>query len=240
MSTHRARGTSSLPRRMLGIVRAPRDTLEAVAGAPRSAGVLAATFLVAVAATAPVLETDTGRLALLDQLERTSSAFGQRVDDAQYAALEDVSESGLAYAVVTALLSGPVLAVALSGILFGAFRAAADGAATYRQVLAVASHAGVILALRQVVAAPVVYARETLASPVTLSLFFRMLDEDSAPARVAGLVDLFVLWWVGVLAVGMSVLYHRPARRLAVIFVATYMLLAILLATAMMFTGGTA
>ena len=229
----------SIPGRIIGVVRAPRTTFETVAGAPLWAGVLATTFLVMVSSTALVLETNVGRLALLDQLERTAIAFGQPPDDRQYAALEDVSENGVGYAVVTSLVTGPLLAVALSAALYGIFRVAAGAGATYRQVLAVVAHASVILALRQVIAAPVTYARETIASPMTLSLFFTMLDEASPLARFAGTVDLFVIWWVVVLAVGMSVLYRRPARRLALVFVGVYIVLAILLAVVMMSTGGT-
>jgi hypothetical protein len=107
-------------------------------------------------------------------------------------------------------------------------------------VLAVVAHAGVILALRQVVAAPMAYASETLASPITLGIFFRMLDEASPLARFFGIIDLFVVWWVFVLAIGMSVLYQRPARRLAGVFVGAYVTIALVLTAVMAATGGTA
>ena len=42
-----------------------------------------------------------------------------------------------------------------------------------------------------------------------------MLDEASPVARFLGVVDLFVVWWIVVLAIGMSVLYRRPTRSLA-------------------------
>jgi hypothetical protein len=187
-----------------------------------------------------VLETDVGQLALLDQWERTASAFGRPLNDAEYDALADASRSGIAYAVVSAVAIGPLLVLALSAVLFLAFRTAAPGTVTFRQVLAVAAHAGVILALRQVVAAPVAYASETLMSPITLAMFFRMLDEASPLARFFGIIDLFVVWWVFVLAIGMSVLYKRPARRLAGVFVGAYVTLALVLTAVMAATGGTA
>jgi hypothetical protein len=211
-----------------------------VAAAPRWAGVLVITFAVSASVTAPVLETEVGQLALLDQLDRTASALGQPMDDAKYAALEEISENGATYAIVTSFVSGPLLALGLSGVLTGAFRTAVGGGATFRQVLAVVSHASVILAVRQVIAAPVVYARETLASPLTLSMFFSMLDEGSLLSRFAGSVDLFVIWWVAVLAVGMSVLYRLPASRLAVVFMGIYILLAVLFAGVLTLTGGAA
>ena len=223
----------SLPVRIAGVLRAPRRTFEAIARAPRWADVLIVSFLATAPLTAVVLQTEVGHLALLDRLERTATAFGQRVDDAQYARLERVSEHGAAYAIVTSLVSGPLLAAGLSAVLFVVFRAVAGGGATFHQVLAVVSHAGVILALRQLLTAPVTYLRETLASPLTLNLFFSMLDEASPLARFAGIVDFLVIWWVVVLAIGASVLYRRPFRRLALAFVGVYLLLAVALGVVM-------
>ena len=226
--------------RALGIVTAPRATFEAVARSPRWAGILALTFLVAAAAAAVLLSTDVGQLALLDQWERTASAFGRSLTDAEYARLAEASRNGAGYAVMTAFASGPLLALGLSAVFFFAFRTAAPGAVTFQQVLAVVAHAGVILAVRQLVAAPVAYASETLTSPITMGIFFRMLDETSPPARFFSIIDLFVVWWVFVLAVGMSVLYRRPAGRLAGVFVGAYVTLAIVLTAVMAATGGTA
>jgi hypothetical protein len=225
---------------VIGVIRSPRATLEAVAVEPRWGGMLAFAFTVATISSVLLLSTEVGQLALVDQWERTAVAFGQPIDDAQYAAMVEASRTGgIAYAVVSSLLSGPVLAAALAALFYVVFRRAAAGV-SYRQVLAVVAHAGVILAARQVIAAPVDYARETLASPTTAALFFTMLDEASPVARFFGVIDLFVLWWIGVLAIGMSVLYRRPARTLAIVFVGAYVTLALILAIVMAVTGGTA
>jgi hypothetical protein len=230
---------SGVSGRAFGIITSPRATFEAVVRAPRWLGILALTFLVAAGSAAIVLSTDVGQLALLDQWERTAAAFGRNVDDAEYAALAGASRNGALYAVVSSLVSGPLLVLVLSGVLFAAFRAAAPGAVAFPQVLAVVAHAGVILALRQLIAAPVVYASETLTSPITMGLFFGMLNEASPFARFFGIIDLFVVWWALVLAIGMSVLYRRPARRLAGVFVGAYVTLAVVLTAVMAATGGT-
>jgi hypothetical protein len=224
---------------MLGVIRAPRRTFEALAGSPRWASVLLATFIVTAVSSAVLLETDVGQLALLDQWERTAAAFGQDVSAEEYAAMEAASENGAAYAFLTALTSGPLLAFAIAAVLWTAFRLARAPRVAYGQVLSAVAHAGVILMLRQVVATPVIYARETLASPVTMSLFFAVLDEASPLARFFAVMDLFVIWWVVVLAIGMSVVYGRSARRLAAVFAGVYVLLGALLAIVMALTGGT-
>lgn len=235
---------SSFVSRAYGVVRRPRATFTAIVQSPSWAPVLIATTAVTFVCSVGFLSTDVGRQALVDQWERTATAFGQQVDDAAYSRMEQTADSSsaqLLYAGATALANGPALAIALSGLLFLALKPRAPGSRpSYAQVLAVSSWAGIILALRQVVATPVDYLRESIASPTTLVQFFGMLDEASALARFLGVIDLFVVWWIVVLAIGVSVLYRRSTRSLALAFTGAYVALALLAALAMAVAGGTA
>jgi len=183
------------------------------------------------------MQTAVGRQALVDQWERTATAFGQPMDDASYERLQALSEqNGVAYAAVSALVGGPILTLGIAGLLLVAFR----NHATFQQTMAVATHAGVILAFRQMLAAPLSYLRETTSSATSLGALFSSLDEASPVARFLGALDVFVIWWAIVLAIGVSVLYHRRVRTVAVTFVGVYAALALLLAIAMAITGGSA
>ena len=53
---------------------------------------------------------------------------------------------------------------------------------------------------------------------MTLGAGFPMLDASSPLARALGFVDLFVVWWAVVLAIGVGVVYERRARTVAVGF----------------------
>jgi len=195
------------------------------------------TTVISAGAGVALMETSVGRQALVDQWERTAVAFGQDVDDDAYARLEGLSDrNAVGYALLSALISGPVLTVVVAAFLKVAFR----GGVTFGQVMAVATHAGIILAARQVIAAPVSYVRESTSSATSLGSWFSMLDESSPVARFLGALDLFVIWWAIVLAIGVAVLYRRRARTLAVMFVGMYAALALLLAIAMAVTGGSA
>jgi hypothetical protein len=239
---------TSLTARVVGVIRRPRSAFSSIAAAPDWAGVLVLTTFVTFASSAGFLSTNIGRQALVDQWERTATAFGQPIDDAKYAAMEARAADGalgLEYAAVTALVSGPVLAFGLSALLFVMLSrrqtpAGSAPRASYRQVLSIVCYAGVILALRQLIAAPVDYVRETIASPTSLVQFFTMLDEASPLARFLGVVDLLVVWWIVVLAIGMSVLYRQRTRRLALMFAGAYLAIALLAALAMAMSGGTA
>jgi len=258
---------NSLASRACGVICRPRATFAAILAAPAWAPVLAATTALTFLCSVGFLRTDVGRQALVDQWERTALAFGQTVDDAQYARMEETANNGgfgVMYAAVTALANGPALVFALAALLWlglnrtigdsrGADPSALDTGpdtlragrragprASFVQVLAVASYAGVILALRQVVATPIDYVRESIASPTTLVQFFDMLDEASPLARFLGVIDLFVVWWIVVLAIGISLLYQRSTRRIALVFTGAYVALALLAALAMAVSGGTA
>lgn len=233
--------SKSFSARILGIFIAPKSTFRTIARAPDWLGVLALTFLVNAGVWAVVFQTPVGRFALMDRWESSAIAFGQTVDDDRYAALETASERGAIYAVAVAFAAGPLLAVVLSGLLVLALRPLSSGVerVAYSQVLAVVAHAGVILALREVVAAPITYVRGALGSPLTLRLMLSGLDEGSTFARFASGIDMFVLWWIVVLAIGLSVLYRRPARGLAVRLFGVYVAMVVILVTTMAVTGGT-
>jgi hypothetical protein len=229
----------SLPARVAGVLRRPRALFKTVIDRPRWADIVILTLAAMLACGVALMETAVGRQALVDQWERTATAFGRDLDDAEYARLQELSESGPAYAALNAVALGPALAFGLAGAVYVVFTGVLGGRGSYRQNLAVVAHAGVILGLRQVVAAPFAYARETLASPLTLTPFFPMLDEASPAARFFGVIDLFVVWWLVVVAIGVALLYGRPMRRTAVAFVGAYVGVAALLAIAMVLTGGT-
>jgi hypothetical protein len=186
------------------------------------------------------LATDVGRTALVDQWERTALAFGQDVDDARYAQLQTLSASGPLYGVAMALLYGPVLTVVVAALVFVVFRGKAHRAVSYSQVLSVIAHASVILAMRQIAAAPVSFVRETTTSATSLGAWFPALDAASAVGRFVAALDVFVLWWVILLALGVAVLYERHARPLAATFLGVYAGVALLLAATMTVLGGTA
>jgi hypothetical protein len=189
---------------------------------------------------AALMNTEVGRQAFVDQWVRSAEAFGRDVSDQQYARLEELSRMGSIVAAASAVVSGPAVAIGSAGVLLVVFNGGMGGSATYTQVLAIVTHAGVILALRQVIATPLNYLHESLASPTSLGVFFQILDEASPTAHFLGIIDLFVIWWAVTLAIGMGVLYRRRTPPIVLAFLATYVAVALVLAAAMALSGGTA
>src|SRR5207248_5739625 len=133
--------------RMYGVIRRPRTTFITVLQKPTWAPVLSATTAITFLCAFGFLRTDVGRQALVDQWERTATAFGQTVDDGGYARMEQRAENGtveVLYAAATALASGPVLVFAISGLLFLLL----TPRRSFVELLTIASYSVVILALR--------------------------------------------------------------------------------------------
>jgi hypothetical protein len=197
--------------------------------------------LVAITAVSQALlfQTEVGQTALVDQWERTALAFGQNVDDTKYEGLQSLSQIGPLYGVAMALATGPVLTLAVAAVVFLVFRPRQERRVSYSQVIAVIAHASVILAIRQVVSAPVNFAREATGSATSLGLWFPALDTASFAGRFVGALDVFVIWWVVLLAMGVGILYGRQTRRLAAAFLGVYAGVSLLIALTMTALGGT-
>jgi hypothetical protein len=184
--------------------------------------------------------TEVGQVALVDQWERTALAFGLPVDDARYTELQTLSQSGPLYGVASAVATGPVLTLVLACAVFLLFRPGRDRPVSFSQVLAVTAHASVILALREVLSVPVSFMREATGGATSLGLWFPGLDAASFGGRFVGALDVFVMWWAVLLAIGVGVLYGREARKVAAAFLGVYAGVALLIAVTMSALGGTA
>ena len=172
-----------------------------LARSPRWAGVLALTLVSRSSATPRSSKPKSGGSPSWINGSARRLAFGQTVDDARYATFErcERKRRRLRRAQRPGQRSrcSPPASRRCSS---PSSTASARRRRATVQVLAVVAHAGVILALRQVVAAPLNYSRETLASPTTLRVLSRCSTKPSPLARFFGVIDLFVIWWVVVLA----------------------------------------
>ena len=83
------------------------------------------------------------------------------------------------------------------------------------QALTVVVHASSIFAVRALVSAPIDYVRESLGGATSLSTVMPAFGESTFPARVLSAVDIFVVWWVVLIALGLSILYQTRTLSIA-------------------------
>ena len=112
------------------------------------------------------------------------------------------------------------------------------GEASFKQLFAVTIHAGVISAVGQLFTAPLNLARGAVGSATSLAVLLPMIAEGSFFGRLLGMIDLFVIWWVFVLAVGLGVLYERRTQPIAMSLFGVYAVIALVVAAVMSRFGG--
>lgn len=224
--------------RFIGIITSPKDTFVSIVPAPKWFGMLAVTSLLIAIFTALPMTTEAGRQAGIDQQVQQRQSFGLETDDATYNGMVRMSKAMPYITAVTVLIFSPIMAVVIGGILFAIFNAALGGEASFKQVLSVLIHAGVVSTLGAVFAGIVNYFRGQVGSVANLGALLPMLPERSFVASFLGAIDVFYVWYVVVLAMGLGVLYKRRTQPIAISLFVFYAVVAVVIAVFKSRAGG--
>ena len=136
------------------------------------------------------------------------------------------------------LIGWPLLWVAAAAALQWLGNRGSGAQATFGQVLTVVVHAASVFALRSVIAAPINYARESLGGATSLSMVMPAFSESTFPARLVGAVDIFVVWWVVLVAMGLAMVYQVRTLPIARWLFGAYAAGAVALAMTQALRGG--
>jgi hypothetical protein len=219
--------------RFIGILTSPRDTFASVVAHPKWLVMYLLTATIMAFFAALPMTTEAGRQATLEQQVSSMESFGFEVSDEMYEQLRRRTAFA-AYQTAGSILIGALIWVAiLAGILWAIFNAAMGGDAKYKQILAVLVHAGVISALGQLFTGPINYFRGAVTSATSLGALLPMFDPESFVGRLAGTIDIFIIWWVIVLSIGLAVLYRRKTQPIAITLFAVYACIALAIAAIM-------
>lgn len=205
------------------MIRSPRATLTSAVRNPRSLALGCLIVVVAAACSAGFLMTRVGQLAALDQQVRQLESVGIVVGDDTYEDLLRLVPYRPLLDAAFIVIGWPIVWLATAWILWWFGRRATQGGRRgsdeelprLAQVLTVVVHASAILALRSIVATPINYARESIGGATSLSMVMPAFAESSFPARLLGALDFFVVWWVVLIALGLSILYRTRTVTIA-------------------------
>jgi hypothetical protein len=217
--------------RALGVVLSPKDTYADVAIRPGIVPALCLVLVIVVSAATIFSSSQVGRELTLEQAVKSMETFGIQVSDQMYTQMESRIMNQRAYgpAIGTAVIF-PVLGAIVAGIVFAVFTPLMGGDAKYSQVFAVVVHSGILIALQTLFIYPMFYLKQSMASPTSLAVFLPFLDETSFVGRLIGAFDLFRLWWIVNLAIGVGVLYRRKTASIVWSMLAVYAVIALIIA----------
>jgi hypothetical protein len=184
-----------------------------------------------------LLLSEAGRQAVVDERVRVIEMFGGAVDDARYAQLQAAPPWWVYLTSGGRFLLTPAATV-LVAIACWAIARRDRAPARFAQVLAIVVHATVVLVVGQLIATPVNYVRESLSSSVSLATILPGIQEGTVAARFFGMFDLFGLWWLVLVAIGVAALTRRPARRYLLMFLSMYVAFAAVMAGVIAAAGG--
>ena len=224
--------------RFVGIITSPRETFQSVVAAPKWFGMLALTCVIVAVFAALPMTTEAGRQATLDQQVASMKSFGFEVTDQMYDQMERGAARMPYTTGISVLVVAPIIAVIIAGILFAIFNAAMGGEASFKQVFAVVVHAGAISAISGIFSGTINYFRGGVTSVANLGALLPMLPEQSFLGHLLGAIDIFLVWWVVVLAIGLAVLYRRKTQPIAISLLSVYAVIALAIAAFKASRGG--
>ncbi len=229
--------------RFAGIFFSPRETMGVVIARPRWLGMFLLTLLIGVGPMAWFVTTGPGRTATIDQNEKYMKVFSFAMSPEQMKEVQDQARDRIAnvaswklalQASLGALIFSPIVILVLAGLFYFVFKVIMGGEGRFKPVFAVVVYAGAITAVKSLLLAPLNYYRESLDSATSLGVLLGAVtpgfDEGSFIARLLGSIDLFTLWWVFVLAVGLAVLFKKKTAPIAVSLFAIYAVFAVAIA----------
>ena len=224
-------------RRIAGVVTRPRASLAELVERQTWAATWLFILIVWAICGGWLLSTEVGQQALVDERVRIIESFGGTVSDSHYAALLARPPWWVYFISGGRLLLTPEVTLLVAFALWAVARF--EGApATFVQGLTVAVHATLVLLIGQIVATPLHYVRESLTSPLNMAAILPLMEEGTAPARFFGSLDLFAVWWAGVLAVGLSVLTRRRTGRYGLLMTALLVTFATVMTAIMAVMSG--
>jgi hypothetical protein len=222
---------AGLAARLIGVLFSPRDAYTAVAARPRALGALLVVIVMMSLAQAIFLSTEVGKSATVDQQLAAMKALGVTVTDQMVQQLESRMATAQYTTPAGIAIFVPIICAAVAGLILALFTAILGGGATFKQVYAVVAHSMIVGAVTQAFSFPIQYLREEVVSPARLSVFFPMLPEESFFTYLLSAIDLFILWSLINLSIGVAVLYKRKTGSVASVLLGIYAVIALIIAT---------
>lgn len=220
----------NLAARFIGIITSPGETFQSLVAAPTWLGMLVVTTVLIAGFSALPLTTEAGRQASIDMQERQVQSFGVQVNDQMHERLEQAAGRLPYTAGISVLIIAPIAALIVSGILFAIFNAGLGGEASFKQLFTVYVHTGVIGVLSLVFSGTINYLRGTQGGIANLGALLPMISDTSFLGHLLGMIDIFTIWTVIVLAIGLAVLYRRRTTPIAISLLSVYGVIAIAVA----------
>jgi hypothetical protein len=223
-------GTSTekmgLPARFFGIFFSPGRVFEHLKSRPVWFTILLVVALFIALFQFAFLASEKGIQIAKEQVLEQARDNGQTIPEET---LETIMTTQKIAAPIAILILVPLFSVIIAGLIYLIFNIMLGGEATFRQVLSFNAHTAPITILQQGLTFLIIYVKGTLAPVTSLAAFLPFVENDTLMYRIAVGIDVFTIWQVGLLALGMSILYGFTPKKCATVLYGTYLGLVVVI-----------
>lgn len=212
--------------KMMSVFTNPKKAFEAIAEKPDWLAPLLVSVLIGILFTLTVVPS----VVMPYQMEKAMDQMRDRnlSEEQMEQAMKFMSGPfSMIVGIVGVLLGTPATLLVLSGVFFGLF-ALLGGKARFLVVFSGVAYAGLVNSLGSIVKGILMYTQRSMFAGTSLAL---VLSEDMRETFLYRLLmhfDLFVLWQVAVLIIGLGVIYKWKASKSASLVLALWALWALL------------
>jgi len=131
---------------------------------------------------------------------------------------------------ISTLVIAPLITFALAGVVYFLFSVLLGGEVTYKQSLSAWTHTGLIGLVGGAVQTSLVFLKGTVRPNTSLAAFLPFLDEESFVYHLLQTFDLFIIWQLAVLAIGMGMLSRVGTKKAAIALYSTLAVIGLIIA----------
>ncbi|RME00828.1 MAG: YIP1 family protein [Calditrichaeota bacterium] len=189
--------------RMIGVLFAPGETMKNIASQPTWVFPLVIIILVSVASG--YLLQDLVWQRALEQIQNNPNVTQQQLE---------ISEKITRISTWAApVLAVPIMYLIIAGLFLFTGNVLLGGEARFKTAFSVVCWSGMVSVLGAIVTIPIMRSRGELTSITSLTFLAPGADIKSATYFILSQLDLFYVWWVAVLGVGMAAVYNFPIKK---------------------------
>jgi len=213
---------------LIGVITSPKATFERLGPMPKIAGALVMVSLLGgLLGPGLFVMTARGQQAWLDAtVQATEHRTGKPMPETQLTGMQKFAPY-MGYAMTGGtVVFFPIVVTIEAGILYALFTFGTGGTATFRQVMAVVTLTAVIGVLGLAFTVMMQFIQGTISttssSPANLGALLPMLPEDGWLSHLLALIDLFRVWSLMVMAIGLAVVYRKKTSMVAGVLFTIY------------------
>lgn len=177
----------------------------------------------------PVIETSS-----MEMMQEKLTDRGMEQDQ-----IDQFLENQQKFGKISGLAGGPISTVLImfivSGILLFAGNMVLGGDSTYKKMLCVFSYASLVGIIAHIIRTVLIISKGTIEVYTSLAALFPLDMKETMIFKIAGIFDVFTIWKIIVIAIGMGVMYRMDYKKPLIVVGLLYVIFA---AVAMNFAPG--